>query len=279
MNRRWWVLLGAAFAAAGGLVWLVAQRPRNDRAWSPDHAILPRITVERSQVRVVGLRDFGYGADGAVIPRYVDRTFDLNRLESVWFVLVPFSSRWRAPAHSFVSFGFADSQFVGISVEARRELDESYGVVAGLFRRYELMYVVANERDLLLRRVLRDRNDVYVYPIRATPERARELFLAMADRANQLAARPEFYNTLSNSCTSNLVAHVNAMAPGRIPSGWRILLPGYADEVALELGLINAGGSVEELRQRSRVNDRARRYAADPAFSFRIREPDVSVRS
>jgi hypothetical protein len=141
------------------------------------------------------------------------------------------------------------------------------------------MYVVADERDLLLRRVLRDRDDVYVYPIRATPERARELFLAMADRANQLAARPEFYNTLSNSCTSNLVAHVNAMAPGRIPAGWRILLPGYADEVALELGLIDAGGSVKEIRQRYRVNDRARRYAADPAFSLRIREPEDSARS
>ena len=85
----------------------------------------------------------------------------------------------------------------------------------------------------------------------------------MVRRANALAARPEFYNTLTNSCTSNLVAHVNAIAPGRIPAGWRTLLPGYADEVALELGLIQGSASIDDARRRFRVNDRALRYADD----------------
>jgi hypothetical protein len=134
------------------------------------------------------------------------------------------------------------------------------------------MYVVAEERDLLLRRVLQDSNAVYVYPVNASPERARELFVAMVRRANALADRPEFYNTLSNNCTSNLVEHVNAIAPGRIPAGWRTLLPGYADEVALELDLIQGSASVQEARLRYRVNERAVRYADDEAFSLRIRD-------
>lgn len=265
------ILVAASLVALAGLVWFATRRPTNERAWGADHAVLPRATFDGSQVRIVGVRNFRYGADGTVEPGYEERTYDLDRLESVWFVLVPFSVRWRAPAHSFVSFGFGDSQFVGISVEARREADEDYGVVAGLFRRYELVYVTADERDLLLRRVLQDRNDVYVYPVNASREKARELFVAMLRRANALAERPEFYNTLTNNCTSNLVHHVNAIAPGRIPGGWRTLLPGYADQVALELGLIQGSGSVDAARSRYRVNERAVRHAADPAFSLRIR--------
>ena len=278
MRLHRWILTAGAAVALACAAWLASREATNERAWSSDHAVSPRTAFEGSRVRIAGVRNFRYGSDGAVQPGYQERTFDLDRIQSVWFVLVPFSSRWRAPAHSFVSFGFTDSQFVGISVEARREAGETYGVVAGLFRRYELMYVVADERDLLLRRVLLDGDDVYVYPVRATPEKARQLFVAMTRRANQLADRPEFYNTLTNSCTSNLVEHVNAIAPGRIPAGWRVLLPGYADEVALELGLIDASGSVDQARRTYRVNDRAIRYATDSAFSLRIREPAGSTR-
>jgi hypothetical protein len=266
------ILAGAALLLLGGVAWLGALEPSNERDWAPDHAVPPHARLDQSRARVTGVRNFEYGPEGRVTPAFEERTFDLDRLESVWFVLVPFSSRWRAPAHSFVSFGFGDSQFVGISVEARREADEEYGVIPGLLRRYELMYVVAEERDLVLRRVLHDSNDVYLYPVRATPAAAREMFVAMLERANSLAANPEFYNTLSNNCTSNLIAHVNAIVPGKIPTGWRTLLPGYADEVALELGLISDSGRVEDVRGRYLVNARALQHAADPAFSLRIRQ-------
>jgi hypothetical protein len=270
---RFAVVAVGALAIAGG-VWLASRRPAKERVWSADHAVLPIGHFDGEQVRVVNVRNFRYSADGSAEPAFEERTYDLARLESVWFVLVPFSARWRAPAHSFVSFGFSDSQFVGISVEARREASEQYGMVTGLFRQYELMYVVAEERDLLLRRVLKDSNDVYVYPVNASRAKARELFVAMIRRANLLPEHPEFYNTLTNSCTSNLVAHVNAIAPGRIPAGWRTMLPGYADEVALELGLIRGSTSIEDARRRFRVNDRALRYADDPAFSLLIRAAD-----
>jgi hypothetical protein len=266
------VLAGAALVLLGVAAWLAARSPSNERAWAPDHALLAHAQIEGPRARITGVRSFLYSADGGATPRFEERTLDLDRLESVWLVLVPFSRRWRAPAHSFVSFAFGDSQVIGISVEARREADEEYGVVPGLLRHFELMYVVADERDLILRRVLKDSNEVYLYPIRATPAAARQLFLGMLRRANTLAARPEFYNTASNNCTSNLIAHVNAIAPGRIPTGWRTLLPGYADEVALELGLISDSGDVEDVRRRYLVNARATRYARDSAFSTRIRQ-------
>ena len=152
-------------------------------------------------------------------PAYDDRAYDLDKLESVWFIVTPFSTHWRGPAHTFVSFGFSDSQYVAISVEARREPGESYGPLTGLFKQFELIYVIGDERDLIGSRAAYGGYDVYLYPIRTTRERIRALFLEMLARSNALATQPEFYNTLTNNCTSNVVDHVNHIAPRRVPRG------------------------------------------------------------
>jgi hypothetical protein len=103
-----------------------------------------------------------------------------------------------------VSFGFSDSQYVAISVEARREPGETYGPLTGMFKQFELIYVVGDERDLIGSRAVHGDYDVYLYPIRTTRERIRTLFLEMLARSNALATKPEFYNTLTNNCTSNV---------------------------------------------------------------------------
>lgn len=217
------------------------------------------------------MRNFSYTAEERFTPAYEDRAYDLNALESVWFIVTPFSTHWRGPAHTFVSFGFADSQYVAISVEARREPGETYGPLTGLFRRFELIYVVGDERDLIGSRAVYGGYDVYVYPIRASSERIRAMFVEMLARANALATKPEFYNTLTNNCTSNVVDHVNHIVPRAVPHGIKTILPGYADEVAYSLGLIDNSISFEEARRRYRVNDRARPFATSPEFSKAIR--------
>ena len=191
---------------------------------------------------------------------------------SAWFVLTTFSKKWRAPAHTFVSFGFADGRYLAISVEARREAEEEYGILAGMFRRYELIYVLGDERDLIGRRVAVEGDATWLYPVRAPRERIRALLAGMATRAAELQRAPEFYHSFLNSCTSNLVAHVNAVAPGRIPAGWKVLVPGYTDDVALSLGLIDDSTSLETARQRYRI-DRAvaARTIASDSFSAYIR--------
>jgi uncharacterized protein DUF4105 len=100
----------------------------------------------------------------------------------------------------------------------------------------------------------------------------RHMFVAMLERANQLRLQPEFYNTLTNNCTSNVVRHVNQVAPRRVPGGIKTILPGYTDEVAFRLGLIATDLDLQHARERYQVNDRAKRFINDPAFSFRIRE-------
>ncbi|MEO7964694.1 MAG: DUF4105 domain-containing protein, partial [Gemmatimonadaceae bacterium] len=221
-----WVALGCALAStiAWGAIAL-PKSPSTKRPWAADHAKLARTDFLGDSVRIHDVRDFRYSAASQFTQAWYDRTYQLAELTSVWYIVTPFGSAFRGPAHTFVSFGFGDSTFVSISVEARREVGETYGLVTGLLRDFEVAYIIGDERDLIARRALYDGGDVYLYPIRATPEARRRLFVEMLERANALQQQPEFYNTLSNNCTSNLVDHVNRIAPGKVSSGIRTVLP------------------------------------------------------
>lgn len=247
-------------------------RPSLDREWKIEHAALPAVRFDGSLAHVQNVRSFRYRTADAFDANYVDRTYDLDRLESVWFVLSPFRDNWRGPAHSFLSFGFSDSSYVGVSVEARKEVGEIYSVWQGLLHRYELLYVVAEESDLIGLRAVQWKDDVFVYPIRTTPERVRALFVSMMKRAALLAERPEFYNTAINNCTTNIYDHVKTLAPEAWGWSWRLLLPGYSDEMAFERGLIDSDLPLEQAREHFRVNPRVERYLGDPRFSVRIRQ-------
>jgi hypothetical protein len=269
-RRLWPLLIVLVILVTVGA--LATMRPSNQRTWVPEQAVLPLAEWDGSHVTVRNVRNFRHGASGAVSTSYENRTYDLSRLETVWFVVSPFSTGFRGPAHVFLSFGFTDSQFVSVSVEARKEVGEEYSVWKGLLKQYEMMYVVGDERDLIALRTNVWNDDVYLYPIRAPREKVQQLFRAMLDSATVLQKRPQFYNTATNNCTTRIVDHVNAIAPGRIPYGWKVLLPGYADELASDLGLLDPGLTIEEARKKYHINERAQRYADDPLFSLRIRE-------
>jgi hypothetical protein len=270
-------------AAAGGLAAVglsLAGRPSLDRHWAPDHARLATASFTDSVVRIDGVRDFEHcPTSGDAVERWVSRTCDVEALDSVWYVLSPFDRERRGPAHAFLTFGFGDTAFVAVSVEARRERDEDYSIWRGMANGYELIYVVAEERDVISLRVLCRDDDVFVYPLRVTPAKARLLFRNLLDAANGLADRPQFYHTLWNSCASNLRAHANAVAERRIPGGWRVALPGHSDEIVHSLGLVDGEGSIEEVRARFLVNERVRRHAGSPDLSARIRRDDPVARN
>ena len=248
-------------------------RPSNDRNWIEGQRVLPRAGFAGDRVTIHGVRNFRYQPDGTPLPAYESRSYNLDQLETVWFILAPFDPDNRGPAHTFLSFGFADSQYVAISVEARREVAEEYSILKGLLRQYEIMYVIGDERDLIGLRTNVRHDEVYVYPIKTTKDRARRLFVQMLERANRLAQKPEFYNTLWNNCTTNILKHANQVARNKIPYSAEVLLPGNADQLALKLGLLDASDAgIEEVRRRFLVNERARKYADAPDFSVRIRQ-------
>lgn len=250
--------------------WLT-MTPSSAGPWSVDHAVLPEARFQGDRVTIRNVRNFRYRSASDFTPAYEDRTLHLSQIESVWYVITPFSTDWRGPAHAFLSFGFADSQYVAISVEARRRLGQGYSMIAGLFRRFQIIYVIGDERDLVgLRSHVRG-EETFVYPIRATREQVRTVFVSMLSRANALAENPEFYNTLFNNCTTNILRHVNEVADPRISYGPRILLPGYSDRVAHRRGLLDTDLPLEEARERFRVNGRGVLDAGQPDFSIGIR--------
>ncbi len=251
-------------------LFLLVVRPSNERNWAADQRVLPSADVDGEQVHLQNIRDFTYRSTDDYDVRYRDQSFDLDAIESVWYVVEPFSD-WEGAAHTFLSFGFENGEYVGISIEIRKEEGEEFSTWKGLLRRYELMYVIGTERDLIGLRANHRRDDVFLYPVKATPEQTQTLFLHMLARVNALREKPEFYNTLFNTCTTNIVGHINAVFPGTVPFDVRILFPGYSDRFAYELGLLDTDLPFEEARAHFKINDRAAAFADDPDFSSRIR--------
>lgn len=257
------------------LLLIVIVRPSNERNWTPDTERTVDAVVTGDVVKIQNVRNAFYRSKSDFDVRWETRTYDMRKLETVWFMVEPFSD-WRGPAHTLMSFGFSDGQYIGISVEIRKEEGESFSPVGGLLRQYELIYIVGDERDLIGLRANHRHDDVYLYKMRASPEQARELFVSMLARAIQVARKPEFYNTLTSTCTTNIVEHINVIAPGRIPLSYKTLLPAYSDELAFDLGLIDTALPREKFRAAHQVNEMAERYADSPDFSNAIRRYGIN---
>jgi hypothetical protein len=201
------------------------------------------------------VRNFDWTAsDSAPREGYYDRTYDLRRISSVSYIVTPFSDGWRGPAHTFVSFGFDDTTHVGISVEARKETGETYSIAKGMLKQFEVMYVIADEHDLIPLRANRWGDQVIIYPVKTSRGNARSLFTNMLQRAHRLEGRPEFYGSLRNNCTTNILDAINLIREKPIRYGWKVLLPGYSDELGIELGLIDTNLPVAQARERFRLD-------------------------
>jgi hypothetical protein len=267
--RRATVVFAVAFAAL--LVWWSTIHPRNDRDWQTDVAVLPWAEVNGDLVTVHNIRNFDYRTETDYTPRYDDKTFDLRELDSLDLI----ATYWMGPAvaHMMVSFGFGGRDYLAVSIETRKERSESYSTLAGFFREYELYYVVADERDLIgLRTNFRKDppEEVYIYRTVAPPENARRLFLSYLEQINSLRDHPEFYNTATTNCTTNIWMHTK-VNPQHLPFNWKILVSGYLPQFVYESGRLDSQLPFEELHRRGHVNDAA--HAADdaPDFSQRIR--------
>lgn len=251
-------------------VLVVVVRPSNDRDWTLDQTVLPYAEINGNQVSVHNIRNFSYTSTSDYTPAYYDATFDLDKIKNIYFVVEPFSG-YVGAAHTFLSFEFEGDKFVSISVEIRKEKGESFSAIKGLLRRYELTYVIADERDVVKLRSNYRHDKVFVYPVKTTPEKMRAVFLSMIERANKLKAEPEFYNTMVSNCTTNIAKHVNQISPKRVPWDITFLLPEEADRYVYKLGLIDNALPFEETRATHFINDLATQYANSPDFSLKIR--------
>ena len=270
--RRWpWRSLAAyGLVFAGLIAWWSGIAPSNDRNWKPEVAKLPLASIDGDRITIRNIRNFAWRKESDFTPAYYDKTFALSKLSSVDLIAV----YWGSPAiaHMMVSFNFGVDDHLDVSIERRDEIGESYSTIKGLFKQYELFYVVADERDVIrLRTNVRvPREDVYVYRLKGPIEDGRRLFLEYLKEINSLASQPEFYNTLATNCTGNIWLH-SKVNPGSVPYSWKILLSGYVPEYLYEQGKLDTSLPFPELQRRSLVNAAAQ--AADQAadFSSRIR--------
>jgi hypothetical protein len=243
----------------------------NQRVWQSEVAVTPYATITGDLVTIHGVRNFKYRTETDFDPVWEDRRYDLTKLDSADLIAVYWAGR--AIAHVMISFGFGGRDYVAFSIETRKERGESYSTLAGFFRQYELVYVVADERDVIGVRTTyrRPREDVYLYRLRSPPENIRRVFLDYLAAINDLRERPRFYNTLTTNCTTNILVHsrVNPESP---PISWKILLSGYVPGYLYELGRLDTSRPFSELERLSLVNGRAHAAGRSPSFSQFIRE-------
>jgi hypothetical protein len=270
-RRRGRTLVGylAIFAA---LVVLWLQIPAsNDRDWQPEVAVTPYATIKGDVVTIHGVRNFNYRTEADFDARWENRTYHLKDLDSADLIAVYWAGK--AIAHIMISFGFRGKDYVAFSIETRKERGEGYSTLAGFFRQYELVYVVADERDVIgVRTTYRQPpEDVYLYRLRTPVKNIRRIFLDYLKTINELRERPRFYNTLTTNCTTNILMHsrVNPESP---PLSWKVLLSGYVPDYLYELGRLDRSRPFSELQRLSLVNGRAHAADRDPAFSQLIRE-------
>ena len=250
-------------------LWWTAIAPSNTRDWTPDVARTARASFDGSRVTIENVRNFAYRSETDYDPRWETRTYDLDQVKGVDL----FMSFWGPTeiAHTIASWEFADGQHLAISIETRKEQGESYSALRGFFRQYELYYVVADERDLVGLRTNYRGEQVYLYRIQMPAAQARALLVNYLDEVNELADHPQWYNALTQNCTTTIRGHAqNIGAGGRLD--WRLLANGHLDQLLYERGQIDTDVPFEELRTRSNITEKAKAAGDSPDFSARIRE-------
>lgn len=260
------IVLGA-FAVV--LAWWLTLKPSNDRAWQPDVAETAWAEINGDEVTIYNVRNCDYRTDTDFTPHWETRTVRLSQITGIDVAINYWGSPWIA--HPIVSFQFVDALPLGFSIETRRTIGQTYSALAGLYRQYTLIYIVADERDVIRLRTNYRREDVYLYHTLASPAQARERFREYINTVNVLHEHPRWYNEITHNCTTSI--RTQRAANQRAPWDWRMLINGKADELLYERHAIATGGlPFSELKERSLIDERARAADDDPNFSHLIRE-------
>ena len=265
-RRRHLVLVFPFVGFAIVAVWWFSLKPSNSRVWRPDNAKTSYADVNGQQVTIHDLRNCNYRTEQDYTCDWETRFYNLESLRGIDIFVTWWGSPWIA--HPIVSFDFGDEGHVALSIETRNVMGQGYSAVGGFFRQYTLAYIASDERDVVrLRTNYRKDEEVYLFRTKAKPSLARAIFLDYMERANSLRVRPEWYNALTNNCTTNIAISVAEVRNMRMRLDWRILLNGKMDEMMYERGeLVTGGLSLPQLKEQAHINTAAR--SADDSFDF-----------
>ncbi len=249
------------------------EQPMNERNWVNDNAQLTRVNIEGNTAHLVNVRDFRWRTTSDYDERWVERTVRIDQVSKIWLILEYFEPDKPQIAHTFLSFEFEDGQRLACSIEVRREQGERFHPLKGMGRNFELMYVWATEADAIgVRTRCRTRSITHLLEGNVLREESKPaLFRSYLNRTNALAEKPEWYNTITNTCTTNLVQHINDIYPGRVPMGLAWLLPGLSPEMMEREKLIRIEEDLATTMERSRIDERALSWDQENDFGDWVR--------
>lgn len=269
-RSRWSaVLFFAGFCCV--LAWWLTLKPSNNGEWQPDVHQTVWAEMDGDRVTIHNLRNCDYHTETDYTSCWSDRTLYLSQIRAVDFFL----TNWGIPfaSHPIVSFQFGDNGHVAFSIEARYKIGQAYSTLLGFFRQYGLIFVAADERDVIrLRTNYRRDEEVYLYRVKVQPEVARAMFLTYVTYLNKLKDHPEWYNEATRNCTTTLQKPLAADINNPQPWNYQFLLNGTLDELLYDRGRLVTGGlPFPELKQREHINASARAADGSPDFSALIR--------
>ncbi len=264
-------LASLAVTAAIAIWYFGFIKPNPNEDWITKHARMPHVEVVGDRVYVKDVRNYTWRTPTDFTPGYEDRVYDVSALSSMYYVLSPIFDL-EPVAHVWVCFGFADGQHVAVSVEARGVNGRPFGLFPSMFRQFQLIYVIGDERDVVGLRGVARKAAVRFYPARTTPDRMRALFVGMMERAHSLEAHPEFYNLLTNNCLNNVTHHIRSIGGRDLPSELWLVLTGFSDRYAYDYGFLDTDLPFEKAREAYRIDEWMQNTPLDENFSKKLRE-------
>lgn len=244
------ILLGTTAVVA---IAVSVREPSLHRMWEEDVRVLASVEeLVDGAVRLGDVRDWRYADTGIVARDYFEADYEPADVVDLWLYEQELGLGGLI-AHTFLVFEFDESygarRWLGLSVETRREAGETYSLVRGMLRGFELTHVWATEEDLVRRRVELLDYPLTRYRIDIPPEHRARIFREFLRETSTLAERPRWYHTLLTNCTSSLVRYVNQSEPGAIPDHYSSFLTGRADDHLDRLGYLNRDSAVRITRE------------------------------
>ena len=267
-RRRWRAAGLFAVLFAGVLVWWNGITPPANADFVPEDARQVTGRIEGDRLTLTDMRNFTWRSKTDFTESWETRTYDLSKLKTVDL----FMSYWAGPemAHTIVSFGFEGGERIAWSIEARYRVGGEYSPVADAFKTDTLIVIAADERDLIGLRTNVRGEDVHLYRLAVPADHARVFLAGYVEDANALAARPQFYNSITTNCTTAIV-RILRLVGASVPTDWRLLVNGYLPGYLYDQKRVDTKLPLEELIERSRVSDRAKAFGVGPGFSEEIR--------